>query len=308
MLFRMNPYFGSCRFSALLLAHVWLNALLLNLHPMGTPNAAYRNGAALDRSADGRFLSSGTSRLSSCAGRSQDRFFSVVGTEPNMAHVDFTFLFHGHDVIAVAAKIGTRPVPRSFWCRSLPGPFALIWFAILSHAFLGIIVSRDRWMDHSTRKRRGLALLLEMARSWPRNRSRPIEPVFVAAGGQRLDYAGSREVVRLLKSEWPAKPSLLLLFFAPAPAQNIASFRSYLFMGGLQNSPCPIHHFSLSRMDELVEMWRKASGFRFRLTDPWSHLLFWPFERKLMAAEVAVVVLTAPTLSHSRTPRSIPRS
>ena len=53
------------------------------------------------------------------------------------------------------------------------------------------------------------------ARSWPRTGSRPIEPIFVAAGGQRLDHAGSRELVRLLETEWPGRPSLLILLFAP---------------------------------------------------------------------------------------------
>ena len=59
------------------------------------------------------------------------------------------------------------------------------------------------------------------ARSWPRNRSRQIEPVFIAAGGQRLDYAGSREVVRILETEWPRKPTLLVLFFAPGAGEAI---------------------------------------------------------------------------------------
>ena len=69
--------------------------------------------------------------------------------------------------------------------------------------------------------RRGLAGLVEMARTWPRIGSRAIEPLFVVAGGQWLDYAGSREVVRLLKSEWSSKPFLLLLFIAPGTGEEL---------------------------------------------------------------------------------------
>jgi hypothetical protein len=72
--------------------------------------------------------------------------------------------------------------------------------------------------------RHGLAVLLEMARSWPRTGSRPIEPIFVASGGQHLDHAGSREVVRMLRSDWSGKPSLLVLLFAPGAGDKLRLF------------------------------------------------------------------------------------
>jgi hypothetical protein len=70
-------------------------------------------------------------------------------------------------------------------------------------------------------ERRGLSVLLEMARTWPRSGGRPVEAVFVAAGGQQLDHAGSREIVRLLGSEWSSRPSLLVLLFAPGAGQEL---------------------------------------------------------------------------------------
>lgn len=70
-------------------------------------------------------------------------------------------------------------------------------------------------------ERYGLALLMELARTWPGTGSRPIDPVFVAAGGQQLDYAGSREVVRLLASESMSPPSLTVRFFAAGAGDQV---------------------------------------------------------------------------------------
>jgi hypothetical protein len=101
-----------------------------------------------------------------------------------------------------------------------PGLLAIVWLQIAS--LLSRESGRTRGMEGLHRvDRRGLAVILEMARAWPRTGSRPIEPVFVAAGGQRLDHAGSREIVRLLGSEWSSKPSLLQLFFAPGAGEKL---------------------------------------------------------------------------------------
>jgi len=73
-------------------------------------------------------------------------------------------------------------------------------------------------------ERRGLSVVLEMARTWPRTGSRPIEPMFLAAGGQRLDDAGCREVVRLLRSDGSGKPSLLVVLLAPGAGEKLGLF------------------------------------------------------------------------------------
>ncbi len=95
-----------------------------------------------------------------------------------------------------------------------PAFLALAWILILL-LLLRVHRHRRATARRDPPDRRGLALLLEMARTWPKTGSRPIEPVFVAAGGQRLDCAGSREVVRLLESEWSSASSLLVLLFEP---------------------------------------------------------------------------------------------
>jgi hypothetical protein len=122
------------------------------------------------------------------------------------------FLNPGRLHLLMASEILTRYVYPAF--------LAPVWIGIL------LLLSREyrhrRAMAGRDRPdRRGLALLLEMARSWPRDGSRSIEPVFVAAGGQSLDYAGSREVLRLLDPERSATPCLLILFFEPGAGEEL---------------------------------------------------------------------------------------
>lgn len=113
------------------------------------------------------------------------------------------------------------PISHEFLTRIVyPGFLAFAWIWILWCLFDEYQRSR-RLRTSPQPERYGLALLMELARAWPRTGSRPIEPVFVAAGGQRLDYAGSREVVRLLKSEWMSRPSLLMLLFAPGAGDTV---------------------------------------------------------------------------------------
>jgi hypothetical protein len=70
-------------------------------------------------------------------------------------------------------------------------------------------------------ERRGLAVLLELARSWPRSESRPVEPIFVAAGGQQLDHAGSREIAHRYKWDDTSRPPWLILLLAPGAGESL---------------------------------------------------------------------------------------
>jgi hypothetical protein len=115
-----------------------------------------------------------------------------------------------------------------------------VYPAFLVPAWIGIVVLMARECRHRLARarwdppdRRGLALLLELAGTWPRGGARPIEPVFVVAGGQPLDYAGSREVVRLLKTEWASTPFLLILFFEPGAGDELWLSTSVLSGDGL---------------------------------------------------------------------------
>jgi hypothetical protein len=99
----------------------------------------------------------------------------------------------------------------------------LVWIGIL-----GALFRRYRRAGREGESpqidRRGLAVVLEMARTWPKAGSRAIEPVFAAVGGQQLDHAGSREVIRRLRSEWSSRPTLLIYLLAPGAGRELGLF------------------------------------------------------------------------------------
>jgi hypothetical protein len=155
--------------------------------------------------------------------------------------------------------------------------FIFTWITILA------IVSWEYHELRSSDERRGAdrlgaAFLLELARSWPRQRRAQVEPVFIAAGGQQLDYAGSREVVRMLESQWPRKPSLLLLLFAPGAEAGAESSEAILRIAGLSPSG---HALATSAAKSL---WIPNRS------DDWTALFsLWPFEKVTAAEPIAVV-------------------
>jgi hypothetical protein len=63
--------------------------------------------------------------------------------------------------------------------------------------------------------RTGLAMLLELARTWPRGTDSRIEARFVTTGGRTLDRAGLRKLLRAIAHEWPPRPSLVVDWLAP---------------------------------------------------------------------------------------------
>jgi hypothetical protein len=146
-------------------------------------------------------------------------------------------------------------------------------------------------------ERRGLAVLLELARSWPRSRSQQIEPVFIAAGGQRLNYAGAREVVRILESEGPGKPTLLILFFAPGAGEAIRI---------AENAPISCGLAALAN-DSAESLWIPTWG-----NDPCMLFQFWPFARlkALKAAEPIALIGSDPMafFADSVSPESLHRA
>ena len=111
----------------------------------------------------------------------------------------------------LCSVLGVRLTSVGVWLDNLiryvcPGFLAVVWVVISR-----LILSHYRTTRSSLPERNGLSLLIELARSWPRSGARAIEPVFVVAGGQRLDYAGSREVACWLGSAWGDRPTLLIL-------------------------------------------------------------------------------------------------
>ena len=104
-----------------------------------------------------------------------------------------------------------------------PALLAVAWMVIVIELSWEWRTSRSA-NDSNRPDRHGLAVLLEIARAWPKSRSRPLEPIFVAAGGERIDHAGCREVGRLLGSEWNDRPALLVLLLAPGAGESLGLF------------------------------------------------------------------------------------
>jgi hypothetical protein len=69
--------------------------------------------------------------------------------------------------------------------------------------------------------RTGLAVLLELARTWPRRADARIEAHFMAVGGHGIDGAGSRALDETIRAEWPAKPTLLVDLSAPGVGKGL---------------------------------------------------------------------------------------
>jgi hypothetical protein len=67
----------------------------------------------------------------------------------------------------------------------------------------------------------GPALLVEMARAWPKAWSERFEPLLVAAGGMNFGFAGVREMVRLIREEWDEKPTLVVVILAPGVGREL---------------------------------------------------------------------------------------
>lgn len=69
--------------------------------------------------------------------------------------------------------------------------------------------------------RDGLATLFEMARAWPRVHDHRVETRFMAAGGQTLDLAGLRDLVRQVRDVWPRKPTLVIGVWSPGLGERL---------------------------------------------------------------------------------------
>jgi hypothetical protein len=144
--------------------------------------------------------------------------------------------------------------------------FVMTWIVIvcvLAREFRHwIFATRSQQVDQ-----RGLSVLLELARTWPKTRWNQVEALFVAAGGQRLDYAGSREVLRLLQSERPPKPTFLVLFFAPAAGGD------QLVVDGVES------HSDMKKLvlDAANGLWIPIP---IRCTESWAIASLWPISTR----------------------------
>ncbi len=95
---------------------------------------------------------------------------------------------------------------------------AIAFLAVFAMALAAWVVARIRPFvgEDPKENRDGLATLVEMARTWPRGTDRRIEARFVVAGGQLLDSAGLRALVRAIEVSWPRKRTLVIGLWSPA--------------------------------------------------------------------------------------------
>jgi hypothetical protein len=110
-------------------------------------------------------------------------------------------------------------MPRWFW----PWAGVLCWcllVAALSARIVLMVGGRGRpgVVDNRT----GLAVLLELARGWPRGTTQRIETRFAATGGRALDRAGLRALVHAIDRDWPARPTLVIDWLAPGIGPGLA--------------------------------------------------------------------------------------
>jgi hypothetical protein len=121
--------------------------------------------------------------------------------------------------IFVALTVRRNPLGLPAWT----GPLLLsvLWLAIAGRVLR--LIHRPGWREAETRDNRtGLAVLLEMARGWPRGTDARFESRFVATGGRALDRAGLRALVRAIAEDSPARPTLIVEWLAPGIGPGIA--------------------------------------------------------------------------------------
>jgi hypothetical protein len=67
----------------------------------------------------------------------------------------------------------------------------------------------------------GIAFLMELARSWPKSRLLRIETVLMVAAGPSPGVPGTQEVLRRVHTEWPLKPTLLIVVYGPGLGREL---------------------------------------------------------------------------------------
>jgi hypothetical protein len=87
-----------------------------------------------------------------------------------------------------------------------------IWGTVLIGVSRGMIRPVSEGGPPDTRS---LAFLVELGGSWRRGHSERIETILAAVGGQQLERAGDHAMRRMIREEWPLRPTLMLSVLAP---------------------------------------------------------------------------------------------
>jgi hypothetical protein len=250
-------------------AHFWLRAVLRNQIGWGRRMPPLEHAPlVLARAPGGSGAPVRVVFQATLGGLRLDHFHALWLSRTRVMFLHLGFVLTAS--LTVLSRLFGRPVAQvvGLWLAS--AFLVLITFAILGIFSCEIRAAHSA--DGSFRvDRRGLTLLFEMARCWPRSGSRPIEVIFVAAGGQRLNDASARAVVHRLESEWPRKPSLLLLFIVPG-------------FGG-EHSLVPIAS-SFPGTSDLANEAARSLWIPIRGHDPWARWVYWPLKRNIGTMEV----------------------
>jgi hypothetical protein len=112
--------------------------------------------------------------------------------------------------------------PATSLTRELTQPaivlLGLFWLFVGAQAVRELRLSRSQEMLEPT-DRTGIALLLEIARTWSPPRDSHCDLVVASTGGQTLDFAGARSLLRELESGQERVPTLFLFLFAPGAGE-----------------------------------------------------------------------------------------
>jgi hypothetical protein len=100
------------------------------------------------------------------------------------------------------------------------GLLVLLWIYVAGRAISAIRSRRTRHILEPA-DRTGVAVLLELARTWSSPRTHRVEIVFAGAGGQLFDFAGTRAMTRWVSAESPRIPTLRLNWFAPGIGKKL---------------------------------------------------------------------------------------
>jgi hypothetical protein len=151
--------------------------------------------------------------------------------------------------------IETMPVWLRFTAQLA---LAWLWVACIAQAAFAFRAGRTR-PQLSRSDLAGPACLLELARVWPASRANQFELVLVAAGGQRLDFAGARAVAEMLQSQWPPKPTLLILLFGPGIGEKqLIISRNHHALGEQAAAGLWIPHETIKKAKALSSPWPLA--------------------------------------------------
>ena len=126
-------------------------------------------------------------------------------------------LVHAIGVLVAILLLWSRGgmIDRRGWAVPVLG---LLWILVVVRLFPYLKSTRHPGLRDN---RTGLAVLLELARTWPRRANARIEAHFVAVGGQGLDGAGSSALEETIRTEWPVKPTLMIDLSAPGVGKGL---------------------------------------------------------------------------------------